>query len=242
MQPDDTQSSRHEDDCNGEVFAEPDATLGNQEEPRNPVTDFNKRMAEIQQRADLSRSRPSARSGSDEQIDEEPKIAVAGTPVEKHVQGVVPNAFERMRPRRLSPQVATITIGEKTSTALLGTSSSQRRPRSSLSPSKDASSNTSGVGRPVQRFSSSMQAFAAPETRLAQSQLQSQPSHMPVPKGRHGLSTYTQASGQTVASDFSTQDTYTTDGSGSDTGAQGDAGVDGVSADNENSSHEGSDD
>ena len=237
MQPDDLHTSRHEDECDGEDLAEPDATFENQAEAPHSVTDFNKRMAEIQQKAGPSRSRPSALSGSNDHTDEESEIAVAGTPVEKPAPGVVPNAFERMRPRRLSPQVATITIGGKTTTALLGTSSSQRRPRSSLSPSEDANDNASGAGRPAQRFSSSMQAFAAPGSHLAQSQS----PYTAISKGRHGSSTHTPASRQPVASKLSTQDTYSTDRAGSDTSARGDTEADGDPVD-EISSHESSGD
>ncbi|KAL8968446.1 MAG: hypothetical protein Q9183_002455 [Haloplaca sp. 2 TL-2023] len=238
MQPDDLHTSRLEDECDRVVPAEPDAMFENQEEAPNPVTDFNKRMAEIQQRADPYRSRPFALSESRDHTDEEPEVAVAGTPVESPAPGVVPNAFERMRPRRLSPQVATITIGDKTTTALLGTTSSQRRPRPSSSPPGDASDNASGAGRPVQRFSSSMQAFAAPGSHLAQSQsLQTA-----ISKGRHSSGARTLASQQPVATTLSTQNTYSTDGSGNDTDVPGDIEANGDPVHDEVSSHEGSDD
>ena len=78
---------------------------------------------------------------------------------------IVQNAFDRMRPRRKSPEIATVTIGSKTTTTVLGPSiHSQYR---SHPPSATASRpHSTPRTPPQQQFSSSMQAFAAPDSNL----------------------------------------------------------------------------
>lgn len=81
-----------------------------------------------------------------------------------NVSSVVQNAFNRMRSKRNSMEIATVTIGPNTTTAILGSSSSKRR-RISNSPSALESSPTAHDFS-TQNFSSSIRAFAAPGTQL----------------------------------------------------------------------------
>lgn len=130
-----------------------------------PVEDFNRRIAEQQPN---SIGIPTPR---------EPlslKEAQESSPTEnksemEHSSGVVQNAFDRMRPRRIPPEVATITIGSKTTTSVLGPSSSSKW--------RQLDSKTTTPIRPTdiaddparQKFSSSMKAFAAPGSELIKS-------------------------------------------------------------------------
>ena len=84
------------------------------------VQDFNARIAS--QRA--KRTVPDGEASADES---EPEISqVTSTP--KHLApGVVPSAFARMRPPRTPQEIATITIGSKTSTVDLGTPPSKKK-------------------------------------------------------------------------------------------------------------------
>ena len=74
---------------------------------------------------------------------------------------IVQNAFDRMRPRRSSPEVATVTIGSKTTTSVLGSSVHSRPGR----PAK--ASRTQGKDT-IQPPGSSLRAFAAPGSDLRQ--------------------------------------------------------------------------
>lgn len=122
-----------------------------------PVHDFNQRMAEQQQVGELKSPSPSSEP---EQIPviHQSRISFGAT------SGTVQNAFDRMRPRRAANEIATIKIGSKTTTAVLGSSFTKRR-RISESPLEPGSESTDS---PTQRFSSSMRAFAAPGTKLAE--------------------------------------------------------------------------
>ena len=121
-----------------------------------PVLDFNKRIAE--QQATTESHTESSRS-SDEEA-EEGVLSIAGTP-KKPTPGVVQNAFDRMRPQRTPPQTATITIGNKTTTSILGPTVS-RRQKVIPGPRITEESTSSAL----QRFSSTMRSFDAPDTRI----------------------------------------------------------------------------
>ena len=127
------------------------------------VKDFNARLAE--QAPDVSETAqpeppPWVSRSRDEA--ESPAEVSANTPT----ASVVQNAFDRMRPRRPSPDVATITIGSQQTTSVLGpTVFSQRSARMTGTPSKAAAPASS---TPQSQFSSSLQAFAAPGSSLQQ--------------------------------------------------------------------------
>ena len=122
-----------------------------------PVLDFNKRLTE--QQAITNGHVTNSLSLSDEET-EEAIPSITGTP-NKPSPGVVQNAFDRMRPQRTPTQTATITIGDKTTTSVLGPTVSKRQkvipsPRTLNAPASVAS----------QRFSSSLRSFAATGTQL----------------------------------------------------------------------------
>jgi len=127
-----------------------------------PIHDFNERIAEQQADVGQDAAHEEHDSGSSSEeighhttTDQEPQVPLAN--------GILQNAFDRMRPRRISPDVATITIGSKTTTSVLGSSIFKKRrtgDTSSVTATPDANDSAKT------RFSSSMQAFAAPGTRL----------------------------------------------------------------------------
>ncbi|EXJ63897.1 DNA mismatch repair protein PMS2 [Cladophialophora yegresii CBS 114405] len=76
--------------------------------------DFNARMAEAQS---TSRSQPNPRVGLPQQS---PEMATVPQPKNSEAKGVVVNAFDRMRPKRVPTEVATVTVGDQTFTTILG--------------------------------------------------------------------------------------------------------------------------
>ena len=129
-----------------------------------PVEDFNRRIAE--QRPDLIENSTAIEPHTCEKPQESsPKEDKAET---EHPSGAVQNAFDRMRPRRIPSEVATITIGSSTTTSILGPSSSKRRkldstPTSPIRPTRVADDSAR------QKFSSSMRAYIAPDSELIKS-------------------------------------------------------------------------
>ncbi|KAL8778476.1 MAG: hypothetical protein Q9213_007399 [Squamulea squamosa] len=150
---------------NKQIPAETDVTEVIQDCPPNPVNDFNKRIAEQQTLSASHDTRPSERSETLKGAEDDSVAAIGSTPP-KPASGPVQNAFDRMRPRRESPQVATITIGEKATTTVIGSS-----PVSSISKNPYLSGSSkvrvSGEDELKGRFSSSMRAFAAPGAFLS---------------------------------------------------------------------------
>ena len=144
-------------------LAEPDAMLKG---ASRQVDDFNQRIAEQQDPTSRSPSAP-PRSGSEitqegeeEAMPEESKPQVVPSP------GVIQDAFDRMRPRRTSPETATITIGSKTTTSVLGSSSLFKWRRADTPPSTPIRSKPPANDSSRQKFSSSMRSFAAPGSQL----------------------------------------------------------------------------
>ena len=126
-----------------------------------PVQDLNQRIAE-QQAATRLDSDP---LHSPKVNDEENVPSTNSTPV-KPIPGVVPNAFERMRPQRTPLQTATITIGSKIMTSTIGAPTPQQRTydkkpkrRIHYGAPKDKSAS--------QQFGNSLKAFAAPGSQIA---------------------------------------------------------------------------
>ncbi|KIW73773.1 hypothetical protein PV04_01866 [Phialophora macrospora] len=76
--------------------------------------DFNARMAEAQSN---SRNQPDSREQSPQHP---PETAVAAQSKVLEEKGVVPNAFDRMRSKRMPAEIATVTVGDKTFTTILG--------------------------------------------------------------------------------------------------------------------------
>ena len=123
------------------------------------VEDFNQRIAE--QQPDQNReSDSSSVTGSQEE-----ELTVAKPPMKLPI-GVVQNAFDRMRPRRNPPEVATITIGSKTTTSILGSSPLSQRRRTDSTPTASNRSEHLADNPARDKFSSSLRSFAAPGSQL----------------------------------------------------------------------------
>lgn len=154
----------HSEDQNSEVSSpEPHFVEEGLGTPPNSVNDFNKRIAE-QQAHDQDRDASCAEASNQERAmnGENDVPRLEDTPI-KRALGVVQNAFDRMRPRRQSPQVATITIGDRTTTAVLGSTPFRQEFRSPTPP-RESTTNTSDEQPGQGGFSSTMQAFRAPGT------------------------------------------------------------------------------
>ena len=123
------------------------------------VDDFNQRIAEQQPDPETDTG-PSA--GEQRHID----VPVESTASTASSSGVVQNAFDRMRPRRVSPEIATITIGSKTTTSVLGSTPLSKRRKMDQMPSTPARADRMADASARDKFSSSLRSFAAPESQL----------------------------------------------------------------------------
>ncbi|KAL8765235.1 MAG: hypothetical protein Q9209_007628 [Squamulea sp. 1 TL-2023] len=128
--------------------------------PLDPVNDFNKRITEQQKPSPSHNTRPSERSDILRSAEDD-AIAAIGSTSPKPASNPVQNAFDRMRPRREQPQVATITIGEKTTTTVIGSSPVSFSSKSLRLPASPKV-RTAGEDEQRRRFSSSIRALAAP--------------------------------------------------------------------------------
>ena len=111
----------------------------------------------VQGRGILTRDTDVKPSNAPREVETEEKIPSLSTAAVKHQPGVVPNAFDRMRPLRTSAQTATITIGDKTTVTTIGSEPSWPR-RSSARKIKK--------GKIPSQIASSLRAFAAPDSQL----------------------------------------------------------------------------
>ena len=118
------------------------------------VDDFNKRIAEQQPALIFKTS-----ASSDAEPEED--LIQGQEPQDPPSSSVVQNAFDRMRPRRNIPEVATITIGSKTMTSVLGSSSSSKVKKDTI-PSIPVTPKTRANNDSRANFSSSLRSFAAP--------------------------------------------------------------------------------
>ena len=93
------------------------------------VRAFNARLAEIQARDHAARMHTAGRlekeAGLVDNVREEEISSTTPSPV-KDLPGVLPNAFNHMRSMRVPAETATITIGDKTSTAVIGSQPTTR--------------------------------------------------------------------------------------------------------------------
>ena len=130
-----------------------------------PVEDFNRRLTE-QQRKSLETP------NTKEPLSREDAVESSSTGNKSETgpsSGIVQYAFDRMRPWRNAPEVATITIGSKSTTTVLEPSSSFTQPKLDLTPSSPTTSTCLADDPARQKFSSSMRAFAAPGSDLVKS-------------------------------------------------------------------------
>lgn len=145
------------DDYEGALeVAESDALLKG---ASKAVDDFNQRIAEQQSDPELY---PDPSAGEQRHID----VPVESTASTTSSSGVVQNVFDRMRPRRISPEIATITIGAKTTTSVLGSTPFSKRRKIDEMPSTPARSNRMAGASARDKFSSSLRSFAAPDSQL----------------------------------------------------------------------------
>lgn len=128
-----------------------------------PVDDFNNRLAEQQLRTNkLPGLEGQPIDTSSGQSQSQPPA------IRNPTSSIVQNAFDRMRPRRSAPEMATITIGSKTTTAIVG-SPLPKRQKTSAAPRNAPRSRVISHNSLTQRFGSSMRAFAAPGTQAVES-------------------------------------------------------------------------
>ncbi|KAH0538057.1 hypothetical protein FGG08_005319 [Glutinoglossum americanum] len=129
-----------------------------------PVIDFNRRISEQQEGI----RRPPLSAGQENEQDQIPS-AILSTP--RPPAGVIRSAFDRMRPKRVPADTATITIGSTTITSPIGTPVAKRQ---RIGDSGPDGSNPVGVMRVVRRdpksirVSKGLRSFAAPGTQLEQ--------------------------------------------------------------------------
>ena len=150
----------HYDDARDMVSAE--STLNR---IARPVEDFNRRLTEQQRKSleTLTTKEPLSREDAVESSSMGNKSEMEPS------SGIVQTAFDRMRPRRNAPEVATITIGSKSTTSVLGPSSSFTQPKLDSTPSSPTTPTCLADDPARQKFSSSMRAFAAPGSDLVKS-------------------------------------------------------------------------
>ena len=89
--------------------------------------------------------------------------------LERPTQGAVKIAFDRMRPRRIAPEIATITIGPRTTTSVLGSPSISKQQEIDSTPSISSESEVYAAEIARHDFGSSVRAFAAPGSQLVES-------------------------------------------------------------------------
>ncbi|KAL9020198.1 MAG: hypothetical protein Q9185_002568 [Variospora sp. 1 TL-2023] len=127
--------------------------------PTNSAADFNERTAEQQSTPRTSDSSPPVASNLSEAKHGDGDVQRVEHTSGQSAFGVVQNAFDRMRPRRQSPQVATITTGKRTTTAVIGATPPSVSLRSP-SPSRVSRPELEG-GHSQEGFSNTMEAFRA---------------------------------------------------------------------------------
>lgn len=132
-----------------------------------PVDDFNNRLAEQQLRSEQIPSKSPDLELESIDKSSDPNQSQTQT-LRNPTNSIVQNAFDRMRPRRGAPEMATVTIGSKTTTTIVGPPHSKRQ-KTSAAPRNASRSRVISHNSLTQRFGSSMRAFAAPGTQAPES-------------------------------------------------------------------------
>lgn len=128
------------------------------------VRDFNRRMAEQQKSNDLaerSTSNEFSPPGSPDR--HEPSVSQAES--EDH-PNLVQNAFDRMRPHRPKAEVATITIGDHTTTAIVGSGIPGQKGVRPSARTFEQPRNSKLKSASTLQFSQSLRKFGAPGTQV----------------------------------------------------------------------------
>lgn len=155
------------------------------EPPSKAVQDFNARIASIHA-LQVERERSPRSSGStpaDARDEEDPVPAIKQTPQKALSQNSIQNAFDRMRPMRTPLQQATITIGDTTTTATIGSGSQAKRARTHT-PRSSLTGTPLNQNPKVSLFTKSLRGFAAPGTQAEGSdgeEDEDQDSSIPLP-------------------------------------------------------------
>lgn len=116
------------------------------------VEDFNARMAESRMHDDAPRRQ------SDQGLEDDTPETPSSADSEDVLADTVPDAFSRMRPRRAPAEVATITIGDRTVTTILGT---QFAPSQRGSTRRQQSDRQTADGKGPSLFSQNLRRFGA---------------------------------------------------------------------------------
>ncbi|KIW96256.1 uncharacterized protein Z519_03324 [Cladophialophora bantiana CBS 173.52] len=126
------------------------------------VSDFNARMAEAEPR---SRDQFIIRRDIVQQMPEIETVAQSRTDQDK---GIVHNAFDRMRPKRIPAEVATVTIGDRTITTILGSQFPKSQARSDLAGGLDIANKTKRCAKnpATLQFSQKLRRFGAQESDI----------------------------------------------------------------------------
>lgn len=134
------------------------------------VENFNRRLAEQQPQHELtSEASHSIEPESDDIIAEQNDDHCKSPNI--HEGSTVKNALDRMRPKRKSPEIATITIGSTTTTEIIGSPYLKRQKVRDCHGPLTKSRRPATRERSVRNFGSSMRAFTAPGTRTTESAL-----------------------------------------------------------------------
>jgi DNA mismatch repair protein PMS2 len=152
----------NEHDGDGEVESLASSSHEDLEETTEPihVRDFNERMAEQQRKPEQVKPSP--------ETSEEAPIPSISPGKQSDQWNLVRNAFDRMRPKRPAAETATITVGDRTVTTVVG---SQRPNKVQIQESDSVSKRTKRIKTTpkvlplAQQFSQSLRHFAAPGTQ-----------------------------------------------------------------------------
>ena len=180
--------------------------------PSRAVDDFNERISEQQPAFKANPTVSRTVEAEEDQLRREGRETPPSS-------SIIQNAFDRMRPRRDVPEVATITIGSKTMTSVLG-SSSTTKPRKDTALFPPAASKTDNDDTPRGIFSSSMRSFAAPGSQLISTVGRPQSkSHMPLHRSRNEVKDRQSTAGSSPRASVS-EDESEYSGSGDDMQAE----------------------
>ncbi|KAJ5923687.1 hypothetical protein N7454_008932 [Penicillium verhagenii] len=101
------------------------------------------------------------------QVSDEEQVPESGTQESEETPNVVQNAFDRIRPRRVPAELATITIGGRTVTSMVGSGLPRKRTSDYGSSNNEAPKSKRRVHTPSRPniFGKHMRAFSAPGTQ-----------------------------------------------------------------------------
>lgn len=127
------------------------------------VRDFNARMAGWQSKSTephASRSEVGPRSPEVQSVVPLPNVKE---------KGIVPDAFDRMRPKRMPAELATVTIGDRTITTILGSQFPRSQERSERPVEQGSASEAAKPGRSAAafQFSQKLRKFGAPGVEIS---------------------------------------------------------------------------